>query len=213
MLIGGYAVLGHIIKTLGPEAATQWRGSHDLDIVCQSNQAVRNLILEYNSLDMRSTSLPDKKTTKFKDRDIGDVCEADLYYPSDKNNPGKIRIANSTITRDDFKKADVVDVLGVPYRIMKRDKLLKMKLGIMTADNLPREKDIIDIYNLLGISEREGVKPNKFSWQHLGENERRTLYDIINYTMDNPDLGIESGFVLVKPSREFLKHIERARVN
>gem|GEM_PF-3633965 len=70
MLIGGFGVLGHMISVEGPEIVKQWRGSHDLDIACQTPEALSYILRDFASEEHQSLSLPDKKKAKFYDSTI-----------------------------------------------------------------------------------------------------------------------------------------------
>lgn len=209
VLVGGFAVLGHMIKMEGPEIVKRWRGSHDLDVVCQTPQALAFIIRELADESLHSLSLPDKKTAKFSDAYVDElagetlISDADLYYPGDRKKPDQIRIGNMLFREEDFLSSDEVLVYHAPIKIYNKYGLLSMKLGVVTSENLPRPKDITDIYNLLGILE-EKVGSAEDIYNRLTMEEREKLMEIFNYSDPRCD-----SFVLIPPSEGFVYELQK----
>ena len=186
MLIGGFGVLGHMIAVEGPDIVKKWRGSHDLDIACQTQEALSYVLREFASEEHQSTSLPDKKKAKFYDPTIEELlqkastCEGDIYYPSNSKYPTRIRVGNKELKPRDFKTADVISVYDIPLSVHNKFGLLGMKLGVVTSENLPRPKDITDIYNLLGICERQGLAAEVI-YNKFNDEEKGKLMDVFEH--------------------------------
>ena len=209
MLLGGFGVLGHMVSVEGPEIVKYWRGSHDLDMACQNSEAVAFVLRHLASEDSQSLSLPDKKKARFYDGLIEEmsgkasICEADIYYPSDTRDPKKIRVGNKILREDDFKGAEEVSVYDISLKIYDKHGLLVMKLGVVTSENLPRPKDITDIYNLLGVCERQGSNAEAV-FARFNDKEKGELMEVFLHA---PPIGNRS--ILVPPSVNFLNDLLR----
>ena len=208
MLIGGFGVLGHMIEVEGPEVVKYWRGSHDLDIVCQNHQALAYVLNQFAREEHQSLSLPDKKTVKLVDSTIEEmvgrssICDADIYYPTDKRNKEKIRVGNKQLQAKDFEGALEIDVYDTTFRIHDEYGLLSMKLGVVTSENLPRPKDITDIFNLLGVCERRKQSAAEV-YATLSDEERMKLMEIFHYSPQS-----NNRYVLLAPSTGFINELE-----
>lgn len=204
MLIGGFGVLGHMISVEGPEIVKHWRGSHDLDIACQTPEALSYILRDFASEEHQSLSLPDKKKAKFYDPAIEELlekasmCEGDIYYPSNSKNPTRIRVGNKELKPRDFKNADEVLVYDTSMLVHTKFGLLGMKLGVVTSENLPRPKDITDIYNLLGVCERQGLGVETI-YDNFTNEEKGKLMDVFEHT-DNED----NKYILIGPTDRLL---------
>lgn len=207
MLLGGYGVLGHMMDVKGPDVVRYWRGSHDLDIACQTPQSVAYLLRSFASDEHQSLSLPDKKTAKFRDSYVeeivgrGSVCDADIYYPSDTAQPDRIRVGSKVLQAQDFALTDTIVVYDVPLKIHNIYGLLGMKLGVVTSENLPRPKDITDIYNLLGVCEQKDFDAETILGK-LTNEEKSKLMEVFEHTSVGKDK-----YVLVQPSRMYLSDL------
>lgn len=207
MLLGGFGVLGHMISVEGPDIVKHWRGSHDLDIACQTPEAVAYILRYFASEEHQSLSLPDKKKAKFYDSAIEQLlgktstCEGDIYYPSNSKYPTRIMVGNKELKSRDFKKADEVVVYDVPFKIHNKDGLLGMKLGVVTSENLPRPKDITDIYNLLGVCERQGLDAEAI-FNNFNEEEKGKLMDVFEHVGSRGN-----NYILIPPSVNFLSDL------
>lgn len=186
MFVGGYGVLGHMIAECGEDVALHWRGSHDLDIVCASLPAAKFLDTLYAVADRPSQNLPDKKTFELQDHYVdqlckreGVVCKADVYLPLQR--PDCVRVGNGSFTVSRIAAATEAQIFSVPFRVAPLSDALCMKLGITTGDNLPREKDMVDIYNLLGVAERQGLDPAQL-FRSLSSCQQEVLIDVFRYS-------------------------------
>jgi hypothetical protein len=213
LVLGGFGVLAHMIYTEGPEIVPYWRGSHDLDVACASPSATKFLENRLGSESHQSLSLPDKKRMKIHDRGIDEVlgreslAEVDLYYPDRFHDI--IRVANHELQKEDFEATQNVSVYGVKIPAYRLSGLMRMKLGIITGDNLPRNKDMIDIINLLGVYERSHVEPEMILLG-LTDPNKDMLMDVLKHEID-PNLNkSNSKYVITSPTIKYLSKINEA---
>ncbi|GEM_PF-5088781 len=129
------------------------------------------------------------------------MCEGDIYYPSHPKYPTRIRVGNKELKPRDFKKADEVLVYDVPLRIHNKHELLGMKLGVVTSENLPRPKDITDIYNLLGVCERQGLNAETIFGKFTGE-EKGKLVDVFEHVGQS-----DNKYILISPTVKLLNDL------
>ena len=191
-----------------PEVAKNWRGTEDLDIVCRDPATARMLERLYGTNGVFSLSLPDKRKFQLSDPTLEKVFhvtpkyEADVYFP--KRDQNKIRVGTLAITQEDFDNSEVINIYGVPIRVLSTKRQLQAKLGIKTGENIPRKKDIYDIFDLLGVLERKGTSPKKVV-EELGENE----IEMLNYllTLEDTHELRNNPYALVPARRGYLREL------
>lgn len=235
VLLGGFGVLCHMIDSKGVNGNSlvkKWRTSHDLDLAFRTKAAL-GVLKPYLAEDRKSTSIANKRAAKLFDTGIEDYClqhnsayntqpifvQGDLYYPGSGDHDSVI-IAQTTLTEDDFRTAKIVNMFGIPIRVLDLYKILGMKLSIETkSDGLPREKDIVDITNLMGVSEG-----NNRSADHLlcslNPVERLRLGVVIDHVKRAKEVGHQdevfmfNDYTLTPASRDFVNEvIERIKTD
>lgn len=198
MHIGGIGVLGHMVDVKGEGVLFGWRGTHDIDIVLIDKSAY-SVLAPYIKDSVMSNSLGDKISATLGDSGIdclvsqvtGDTestsCKADVYLPRQVHT--EIGIGGYKFTREEIAKARKVNIMGADITIPDLYTIFKMKLGVGTErDNLPEEKHMIDIFNLVGVAEAYGhSEADVFAGLETADLRER-LIAVINY------LTAESGF-------------------
>ena len=162
-IIGGYAVLTHIVDQYGEKVIPKWRGSKDIDII-GSDRVHRALKREYNILsidDRPSPNLLNKRTIKIKNDENTEFegCKID-FVSGDQN----------LISEYQEEKK----ILEIPIMVTNSLGLIKYKLAV-TKEELEHKEDIL---KLIGIMEQKGQ-----SVSHLVDNidhtQRESLYNLL----------------------------------
>jgi hypothetical protein len=187
--IGGYAVLGHLMKTFGEHIVRNWRGSDDLDIVAR-DQGVSSII-EGNfaaAERRRSRHLRNKYSLEVADPGIDVPCEIDFYVPTE--NGSLIHIEQSKLDDDFWRRSVVITPYGIPFRVPSITDMLRLKLNVYTSNGMPRRKDRKDISDLALVSHHENADPSHLD-ANLTDTERERLREVLR----NPEATtFESGF-------------------
>ncbi len=161
-VFGGYAVLAHMIRQHGNAIAEFWRGSDDIDMV--GDIILLNSIRSqyFVSNDRASPNLKGKRTLKIISR--GEV---------DETGKGECKI--DYFQREfDIEDTEKIDILGIQVRVLKPSMLIKSKLSVYKSEN----KQMIDIYNLLGVCEHRELGAERLV-QKLSQTEAHELYGFI----------------------------------
>jgi len=201
--IGGYAVFCHIFSILGPNSIRRWRGSADLDLLAKRKDVSSVLGTHFEEAENIHSHFENKSSLLV--RDILELTKENIpeeplkidFYSA--INGRDMRLDGQTLNGSLWDRTEVVDVLGFKIRVLGLYDLLKLKLNIKTdINNLPRPRDITDIYNLLGIADRKGLKV-KSLFETLNGAQRETLFNLLNiYTTYEA-----SEEVLIKPETSF----------
>ncbi len=162
VIFGGYAVLAHMIRQHGNAIAEFWRGSDDIDMTGDITllNSIRSQYFVSN--DRASPNLKGKRTLKIISRG-----------EPDETGKGECKI--DYFQRDfDIEDTEKIDILGIPIRVFKPSMLIKSKLSVYKSEN----KQMIDIYNLLGVCEHRELGAKRLV-QKLSQTEAQELYGFI----------------------------------
>ncbi|MBS3146162.1 hypothetical protein J4471_00515 [Candidatus Woesearchaeota archaeon] len=207
MLIGGYAVLAHLYSARGDKILSRWRGSHDLDLVSRDYSIESVLEGAFEEVEVNTSHFPDKDVAYIKDelellRELeGNPSKPpfkiDLYVPK---SAGDIVLCREEIDEKIWSRSRDIDILGHNIRAMSIIDLIKLKLNVETKTGLPRDRDIADIYNLLGLAEIEKYMVNDI-YAELGSKQKLKLAKVISLYNT---IGKPNEEVLVRPSQEYM---------
>lgn len=228
VLLGGFGVLCHMVDSKGEGGSSlvkRWRTSHDLDLAFRTKAAL-SVLRPYLVEDRKSTSIKDKRAVKLFDAGIDDYylrhnnsipasVQGDLYYPGSESYD-HVKVGQTVLTKDDFRTARIVNMFGIPIRVLDLYKILGMKLDIETkSDGLPREKDMVDITNLMGVSEGND-KSTDHLLRSLSPAERLRLGIVINHIkIFNSEKGsmedkfVFNNYTLTPASQDFVIEVSK----
>ncbi len=182
--IGGYAVFCHIFSVLGPKSIRRWRGSTDLDLLSKRKDVSSILGAHFEEVEDLHSHFENKSSLLV--RDLLELTKENIpeeplkidFYSA--INGSDIRLNNQTLNGSLWVRTEVVDVLGFKIRVLGLYDLMKLKLNIKTdINNLPRPRDITDVYNLIGIADKKGLEA-KDLFESLNEAQRETLFKLLD---------------------------------
>jgi hypothetical protein len=107
-------------------------------------------------------------------------------------------VGNKVLNPRDCKNADEILVYDVPLKVYNISGLLGMKLGVVTSENLPRPKDITDIYNLLGVCESQGLDAETILGKFTDE-EKGKLMDVFAHVGQS-----DNKYIVIPPTARLL---------
>lgn len=202
LLLGGYAVLSHLIDNKTEGIIPSWRGSHDIDLVVSDINLENYIKGGFNNLipSRKFYHLPNKKVFEFEEETLEKGVHLDFYYP---NKPkGDIEIGHFTIDGDIWKNIEKKNIFGINVNVPSIYDLLRSKLEVTTSENLPREKDIDDIFSLLYLDQNKGNSPEQL-YSILTNFQRNQLINIIDFKDENKYIHKERRLHL-NPTNQYL---------
>lgn len=153
-MVGGYAVLTHIVDQFGDKIIPTWRGSQDIDMA-GSYKVINALKSFYNiESDLPSPNIKDKRTLKIKEDE--NECKIDF------------------ILGDLPYKREEKRILGIPILVASPFDLIKSKASL-AKEQLTHK---VDVLKLLGVLEYRGFSINELV-SGLDEQQREDLYNIL----------------------------------
>ena len=168
---GGYSVLMHLVNTIGKGAIYGWRGSYDLDIVC--NNRIRYHLQRYIKIvsDRTSPNIRGKRTIRVKPKDSEKSYKIDLRMKEAfKNEPHEVYEGET----------EIIYIYGVPVKALNLIKQFKSKLDT----NRGLERDDIDIVNLLYIFYRKNYECIEII-KNLEHKQKQRLYNLLKVLNEN----------------------------
>lgn len=165
-IVGGYAVLAHLVSRFGDRIIPIWRGSKDIDIV--GSQRVLNALHAIYSL-----------KEEWLNHNIKDKCT--LRIPSARGSDQECKI-DFVLDEKVYKRpheTEEIMVLGFPVHVLTPLALIKGKLEAVKSG----EKHLTDIVHLLGVLEHRRAVPEDIV-KALNSKERRLLYGCLSDGFD-----------------------------
>lgn len=166
MFNGSLGVLGNLVNVHGLEMIPQFRPIHDVDLVldirCHDStiSATFDNILDYS----KSITIKNKSTIRGESYDVDDqlvrpvnvdVNIVDLHGHS-------IGLVTGTQLHNGHLEERIgAKFYGLDVYCMPALPLLEMKLAVSCSDGGLRDKDCVDVRNLLGVLEKTGQDPQK----------------------------------------------------
>jgi len=180
-VIGGHGTLVQRIDSnlfAGTEdSIVKWRHSPDIDIVT-NDQNILNLIQTYSKTPLlkESKHLSDKNMRKYRADLSGDGKVTLDVYLVDKT---PASLSGFPINDSFFENIETKDFYGIPIKVPNPIDLLRNKLSITSKTGTPREKDMVDILNLVSVlKKRKGTETMEEIEKQLNEEQVKTLKEI-----------------------------------
>jgi len=206
--LGGYAVFAHIFSVLGESSLKRWRGSEDLDLFSKG-KCVSNIIgRHFEETETLGTHFMNKSSILVKD--LLELCR------DEKLKPLKIDFYNSfngidmifdgqILDGEFWNRTELIEILGFKIKVLGLYDLLKLKINIKTkSTNLPRPRDITDIYNLIGVAEKKG-KDAKSLFDSCNKEQKERLIKLFDISPSYET----SEEVLINPSNQLILQFKK----
>ncbi len=181
VVFGGYAVLSHLMDSLGEDVAKVWRGSTDIDMAGTKKVAAALKAGYHVASDKPSPNLENKRTLKIVQG--GNECKVDFaefhnnnqYFPYESNKH-----------------------FGIPLKVANPLSLIKSKLKTPIDEKVHS----LDILGMITVLERRGYSPQ----QVLHSFNPDQKYDLLNRIKIAYDSSKQErlGFVPTPEFREYL---------
>ena len=185
-IVGGYAVLAHLVSRFGDRIFPIWRGANDIDMV-GSQRVLNALHATYNLKQYQlNHSIKNKYTLRIPGTTESDP-ECKIDFVLDRN-----------VYRHSSETEEIM-ILGILIRVLTPLALIKGKLEAARSG----EKHIIDIVHLLGVLEHRKAAPMDIV-KTFNSKERLLLYNCLS---DGFDPHVCNTRVNIGPTRTYVRSL------
>lgn len=213
MFIGGIGVLGNCLRHTNEEDIFDYRGVHDIDVVLRSRPYEYVVTDLFDKINVRGCSLSIHGKLIISGYCVDTDCEPlsltdiDAYIPHGHPKFGAV-VNGVHFDYLQWESRKTSTLLGISFNVVNPLTLLCLKLNINPGKKSNRrEKDCMDIVNLLGVLESDDCSPEEI-YDGLEKPQYDKLKEIYSENCGKcENCGLKSCVSLTPPNLDYVKSI------